>query len=102
METNDHAKRLADSTVILCLRYGALFCHAQTKLEAITYGADKANTFAFPLWLCGYNPATHVYFSEILQYSLKLLSACGAFVVLVKYICVRTVAFATFLLSEKE
>ena len=66
MDTHDHVKRLANSTFILRIRNGALFCHAQTKLEAIVSGTDKTNFVALHVWHSGYCTFTYVHFSKIL------------------------------------
>ena len=100
MDAYDHAKRLANSIFILCIRNGALFCHAHKKLEAIACGAYKTNFVAFCFWYIRYRSIAYVCFSKILSDAFRLFPSSRSFMVPWEYLCIRTPAFANLLLFE--
>lgn len=102
METHDHAQRMENSLFILRIGNGALFRHANTKLEAIASGTEQAYSCAVFLRHGCHNPITYVYFSKILSYAFGLLSPSRPFMVLGQHLGVRGSAYAGVLLSEEK
>ena len=93
---------LENTTPVLCIRYGSVFCHAIPELGRINEGKGKKNSFALHFRYVRNRPNPFIDLEKVLWNGDGLQLGSWTFMVFRKYLLLRTYFKPIILLDQKK